>query len=357
MIPELTYGRKNEKEVSVDDVESGLACNCTCPGCGDRLVAKKGDIKVHHFAHYSKPDRLSCYETMIHCLAKEIVEEERRIFLPSLRVYPTRVLRLYPCNRATFRARCERMKLVRDIVHQGTVKTGKVLVETRMGDIIPDVACMVNGQWLLVEFHVTHRVNDEKLAKIQRLNLPAIEIDLSKVDRRILRDELRSILVHGNGARAKWIYHPRLEAVQREIDGAYEAHCRDVEKERRERQRLSEQAMALQRGATEYSGSPAMKKENRRQHDMLVHPLSAEGRWNAFESGNGLSPADEEALRRFTVRWPTWMQEERRYNATLCENADGSWNHEKWVMLDGELMREAARLTQAERGLRQEASA
>ena len=36
--------------VSVDEVERGLACNCKCPSCDGRLVARKADVNAHHFA-------------------------------------------------------------------------------------------------------------------------------------------------------------------------------------------------------------------------------------------------------------------------------------------------------------------
>lgn len=39
--------------VSIDEVARGLACNCKCPSCGGRLVAKKADVNAHHFAHHT----------------------------------------------------------------------------------------------------------------------------------------------------------------------------------------------------------------------------------------------------------------------------------------------------------------
>ena len=39
--------------VSIDEVARGLACNCKCPSCGGRLVAKKADVNTHHFAHHT----------------------------------------------------------------------------------------------------------------------------------------------------------------------------------------------------------------------------------------------------------------------------------------------------------------
>ncbi len=37
----LKYGVKSGVPVSVEDVVSGLACECRCPSCGAALVARK----------------------------------------------------------------------------------------------------------------------------------------------------------------------------------------------------------------------------------------------------------------------------------------------------------------------------
>ncbi|MGN5043167.1 competence protein CoiA family protein [Aeromonas sp. 3P] len=37
--------------VSIEDVPSGKACGCTCIDCNEPLVAKKGEVNRHHFAH------------------------------------------------------------------------------------------------------------------------------------------------------------------------------------------------------------------------------------------------------------------------------------------------------------------
>lgn len=37
----LVYALRHGEIVSIADVESGLKCECTCPACGELLVAKK----------------------------------------------------------------------------------------------------------------------------------------------------------------------------------------------------------------------------------------------------------------------------------------------------------------------------
>ena len=36
----------------ISEVQRGAGCNCECPGCRNRLVAKRYKDKSDHFAHY-----------------------------------------------------------------------------------------------------------------------------------------------------------------------------------------------------------------------------------------------------------------------------------------------------------------
>ena len=66
----LPFGLKNGQIVEINEVEKGLACNCICPSCGSPLIARKGQKKIHHFAHY-KADCKAALETAIHLAAKK----------------------------------------------------------------------------------------------------------------------------------------------------------------------------------------------------------------------------------------------------------------------------------------------
>lgn len=62
--------------VYIDEVDTGQLCNCYCPSCKEKLVAKNGGMKrVHHFAHASGVDCENAYETMLHQLAKLRVQQ------------------------------------------------------------------------------------------------------------------------------------------------------------------------------------------------------------------------------------------------------------------------------------------
>ena len=66
------------------DVQSGLACGCTCIGCGAILIAKKGAKKRWHFAHHNVEIGESCAESAIHAAAKQVLLEQNWLRLPGM---------------------------------------------------------------------------------------------------------------------------------------------------------------------------------------------------------------------------------------------------------------------------------
>ena len=53
---DTTYARSRitERLVHIDEVERGLACNCICPCCEQRMIANKGEKNQHYFSHERK---------------------------------------------------------------------------------------------------------------------------------------------------------------------------------------------------------------------------------------------------------------------------------------------------------------
>ncbi len=82
----VTFALRGADTVHISEVASGLACGCFCPGCGDRMVARKGPIKIHHFAHEGGSDCAGGLETTLHLAAKALLSKERRIVLPEASV-------------------------------------------------------------------------------------------------------------------------------------------------------------------------------------------------------------------------------------------------------------------------------
>lgn len=80
----LLYGIRNNKLVHISEVEKGIKCDCTCPACKGRLIAKKGNKVIHHFAHYNADECEYGYQTSLHLAAKEILLNAKEIFIPAL---------------------------------------------------------------------------------------------------------------------------------------------------------------------------------------------------------------------------------------------------------------------------------
>lgn len=73
----LTYAiAKDGHLVYIDKVKTGQKCACTCPACGEALIAKNnGSKRIHHFAHKSGVECEFAHESMLHLLAKERIQK------------------------------------------------------------------------------------------------------------------------------------------------------------------------------------------------------------------------------------------------------------------------------------------
>lgn len=184
--------------VSPTEVERGTACGCICPQCGLPLVAKKGDVLRHHFAHSSEGCGSGALETSLHKMAKQIIADARKVWTPELMVYMSLPK--------------EYIEVRRDVCKEAWA-TGDVTLEERFADFQPDA--VIHSTWgaIGVEIFVSHAVDATKREKIKTAQLPTIEIDLSDYDRNISLVELTHFVLRG--APRFWVFHPR-EAIARE---------------------------------------------------------------------------------------------------------------------------------------------
>ena len=170
----------------VNEVESGLACNCYCPHCRARLIAinskPEGESKAHHFAHERGSDCVWSDESSLHKLAKEVLAEEQIIMLPVLQ------------------GESVARQLEFDSVEQEArdPETG----------LIPDCVCYYGGQKLWVEFKRTHEVDTKKTDKIRSAKIDCIEIDINVCE--INKDAVRQFIVEESTNRV-WVYNSKTQ--------------------------------------------------------------------------------------------------------------------------------------------------
>lgn len=194
---EIGYGLRDGLLVHIADVESGLACQCVCAACGERLVARKGRKRRHHFAHHVRTGCEGGSETILHRLAKEIV-----LSLPYIIVPP------YDFRRE------KQFRYGKSVIHTerlaagGKVPIDAVRLEAPYPGVRPDIEIESQGKRLFVEIEVSHSVDQLKRRRLRAIDVPTIAIVLMEEDamlpREALTEQLRDDLFS-----KQWVYHPR----------------------------------------------------------------------------------------------------------------------------------------------------
>ncbi len=242
---DLVYAmNENGRVVHVREVVSGLACGCRCPACGMPLIAKKGLELTHHFAHEAQSSCRAAAETALHRMAKEIVEQALKLWLPAVTArYGTETRELYKGQDVIFtRAQSEARHL---------------------HEVVPDLFLERGDHMLLVEICVTHPCDDAKRAELRAKGIATLEIDLSAVPRNASREEVAKAVLHS--AQRQWIYHPKIEAEIGAIRAANEAE-RKREKEALEKM-VAKAAAEYADGLKDLASRPAARPN--RKTDIL----------------------------------------------------------------------------------------
>lgn len=269
------YGLRQGVLQFIADVPSGLACGCTCARCGQRLIAKKGAIRQHHFAHFEDTACHGAAESALHLLAKELLARCHTFGLPQ-----------YTYNRR----RKTRAGVI--VQHHGTITNGGLLpvhgvrVESRAGDFIPDIIIESDSTSILIEVAVTNRVTRPKLRKIRRRNLPALEIRLEASDSFLPREALQRKLQQASACKA-WLFHPDQRAAERAFAAKYRAALAMARRKPAVVPPPFRRRPVMTRSTGQHTGSPPRWQEYERAG-------------NAFHRQHGRYPTLEECRRL----WP-----------------------------------------------------
>jgi hypothetical protein len=221
------YGIKNGALVTVESVEKGLACDCTCPACGEPLEAHKGNIKDHYFKHYNGSDCGYGLETAAHVFAKNCIEKNKILLLPSLKATPNWEELKYLDDQYFDQQPFDHSVMFKDVVRPWyKLKIDSVALEKRVGRIVPDIVVVAKGRELLVEIKVTHGIDEEKSKYIMENNLSVVEYDFSSMRQKPDFNRIESALtVTYKGAKkgkglGRWVNHLGLEKAKNEVTEA-----------------------------------------------------------------------------------------------------------------------------------------
>lgn len=180
---------------TISDVQSGLACNCNCPSCGNDLIAKKGPIKKHHFAHASVTECVSGPESGLHLFAKHLISQKRILSVPPV----------------TFTLG----ELTETAHEMMTTPIENTQIEKSFNEITVDVAATFMGEPLFIEIAVTHFCPPEKTAKLRQYKVDTVEIDLSHVDWFASFESLANAILYS--APRKWLYNNDYNRLRKEL--------------------------------------------------------------------------------------------------------------------------------------------
>lgn len=228
----VPFGRSAAGEiVTPTQVSRGLACNCTCPGCGGALVANHGEKKAWHFSHAANCDCKSGYESAIHAAMKQLLMRKKRIMLPPLIVwaYPPELIKAEFSHSRIFDD-LELFAGAREFEHYMQHRIGQasseamliefdeVIEEVSEGDIRPDIIGIKGSRRLYIEVAASHLVDQEKERKVRDRGLAMIEIRMP-YEKGIAPDfdMLERLLLETTRPEAKyWITCPSIEGLARQ---------------------------------------------------------------------------------------------------------------------------------------------
>lgn len=212
--PENIYAKNNKGvEVFINDAESGRK-GYFCLGCDREMQAVKFKIERYksYFRHdyeSTKHEQKCTYssETYRHKLAKEELYITKQIKVPK-------VLKYHPTDQNAPAIILKQEEFIK--AHR--VENEMPFFENEFGDVVfgrnlgfeekhkliqPDVAFFDENDVpiLLIEIVATHKVTDDKKAKIRRLGINTVQITLPKDSPAAIVESLKNI------SRTKWIFN------------------------------------------------------------------------------------------------------------------------------------------------------
>ena len=177
----IPFAEYNGKIVHISEVKPGLECNCICCNCGAQLIARKGEINEHHFAHHKSEDCKKSLETSIHKAAKQYLEINKQLLIQDTIDFNKNYL-------VTF----DKVEIEKTLYYED-----KYIKVDALG-------YLKNNNKIIIEFALTHFASERKRQIFDKLKIPAIEISLSSNLKTF--NEIDEVL-QGNGFK-EWLYYP-----------------------------------------------------------------------------------------------------------------------------------------------------
>lgn len=182
---------KNNQIFHIDEVMNANDREFKCLDCGHSLIVKSGPIRARHFAHKSNSTCSATEETILHLAAKSLIVRNKKIKVPG---------DIYHYSK----------NLSREIIPERIFCFDEVESEKVIAHAKVDILATIRNTQLAIEIAVTHHCDESKIEKFRKENISLLELDLSKVDRKIRIEELERVVIH-EVSNKKWLFNKVLD--------------------------------------------------------------------------------------------------------------------------------------------------
>lgn len=210
----IPFAEQNGRLVDITQVVSGKACNCTCPSCGQSLVARKGNSeRVHHFAHNKNvnediDEKVECkysFYVAARLVIKQIFSEKQsdEWLLPRLK-------QTYEPEQQKYK----HLKVLMVVSEEQQLLLENYQIELSLDKVEMDIVAEVKGVKIGIFFTYPSRPYPE-IEKHKNYGVLGIDLeDLTESYREFVfkagasfQDEIIRYVL--NEGKRKWLYHPR----------------------------------------------------------------------------------------------------------------------------------------------------
>lgn len=200
------------KHIHISEAKSGLN-GYYCLGCKKEMLAAKGQLREHYFRHHAKDVDKNNTECVVanrkyrELIARDILQRLKRLKVPAIYKYPPKNSDGAPNlleQSKTIQAFSVKSELTFYEDEECNVRYGQnPNIEERHLLIRPDISFFNEKQEpiLLVEFVVTHKIDNEKRAKLKRLGINTVQIIIPKKNEEEIEKALKS------STKVKWVYN------------------------------------------------------------------------------------------------------------------------------------------------------
>lgn len=201
----LSWGKKGNKMMHIEDVDNGLKCNCVCPQCNEPLIARnRGEVRTSHFAHATDTFCEGAGETALHIAAKNIICSSNEIMTPDHK---------FPLG---FEENVSRNLLM----DYGALSARRIAydnakMEQTVRNFRPDILLSIGDKRVYVEITVTNKTKKSKILDFQRNGdlLFEIELDFEKDEYNEKDAFINNVLYNSNNRR--WLVISDLDIEKR----------------------------------------------------------------------------------------------------------------------------------------------